>query len=305
MPGPPQFGGGLVTNIRNTRARTGAAGWGLRAGAWCPLPRFANGRPLWFAQDAALPLFVFVGIWTPWRGVRGTKATPVEGERLLFGFLTNEANEVVAPLHPKAMPVLLTAPDELEVWLRAPWAEARELQRPSAAGMVQVVARGGREDAGERLRLRCASGPLLARTEIASGRLAVTMQCYQLLRQGGYGITNFRDTVSRPLLNFGWCKCHNRNSRNHNESWPGVALPGLLAIVELAHGTQRLQIAAITFETNLKNEGRREVMRGNSSFIAQMVPHSGSEPGAPQCSSWPQVVVSISAIKEKVEAELG
>jgi putative SOS response-associated peptidase YedK len=34
-------------------------------------------------------------------GVRGTKANPVEGERRLYGFLTTEANNVVAPIHPK------------------------------------------------------------------------------------------------------------------------------------------------------------------------------------------------------------
>ena len=30
--------------------------------------------PTWFALDVSRPLFAFAGIWTPWRGVRGTKA---------------------------------------------------------------------------------------------------------------------------------------------------------------------------------------------------------------------------------------
>lgn len=30
------------------------------------------------------------------KGVRGTKANPIEGEHQLFGFLTTEANDVVA-----------------------------------------------------------------------------------------------------------------------------------------------------------------------------------------------------------------
>jgi len=38
------------------------------------------------------PLFAFAGLWTPWRGVRGTKSAPVEGDHELFGFLTTEAN---------------------------------------------------------------------------------------------------------------------------------------------------------------------------------------------------------------------
>ena len=54
------------------------------------------------------PLFAFAGLWTPWRGVRGPKSAPVDGDHELFGFLTTDANAIVAPIHPKAMPVILT-----------------------------------------------------------------------------------------------------------------------------------------------------------------------------------------------------
>ena len=34
--------------------------------------------------------------------------------------MTTEANAVVAPIHPKAMPVILTSPDEADRWLEDP-----------------------------------------------------------------------------------------------------------------------------------------------------------------------------------------
>jgi putative SOS response-associated peptidase YedK len=39
-----------------------------------------------------------------------TKSAPVGGEHKLFGFLTTEANAIVAPVHPKALPVIPTTP---------------------------------------------------------------------------------------------------------------------------------------------------------------------------------------------------
>ncbi|MFC3127485.1 SOS response-associated peptidase family protein [Pseudoroseomonas globiformis] len=71
-------------------------------------------NPIWFALNEQRPLFAFAGIWTTWTGTRGTKANPVEGEHELYGFLTTKAIGVVKPIHPKAMPVLLTAPEKID-----------------------------------------------------------------------------------------------------------------------------------------------------------------------------------------------
>jgi putative SOS response-associated peptidase YedK len=79
-------------------------------------------------------------------GTRGTKAAPVEGEHMLYAFLTTDANAEVAPVHPKAMPVLLRTVDEFDRWLTAPTEEALELQHPLRGGTQEIVAVGQRQD---------------------------------------------------------------------------------------------------------------------------------------------------------------
>ena len=76
-----------------------------------------------------------------------------EGETTndLFAFLTTEPNAVVAPIHPKAMPVILTKPEEIEQWLEAPAPEALKLQRPLPDDALRIVARGEKEDSAPSL----------------------------------------------------------------------------------------------------------------------------------------------------------
>jgi putative SOS response-associated peptidase YedK len=79
-----------VTNIRNV----GSPHWRrwLGQGSRCVVPagsfcEYADTKlrktPKWFALAVDRPLFAFAGLWTPWRGVRGPKSAPVEGEHQL------------------------------------------------------------------------------------------------------------------------------------------------------------------------------------------------------------------------------
>src|SRR5262249_18490800 len=136
MPSPPQFPGVPITNIRNTKSPHWRSS--LQPSNRCVVPfssfcEYADTKPrktpTWFAIDESRPLAVFAGIWTTWHGRRGTKANPVDGEHTLYGFLTTEANATVGAIHPKAMPVILTEPKDIEFWMTAPAEQALHLQR--------------------------------------------------------------------------------------------------------------------------------------------------------------------------------
>ena len=64
----------------------------------------------------------------------------------LFAFLTTTPNAEVGTIHPKAMPVILTTPEECAAWMTAPWEQAGALQRPLPDGTLSIVARGVKKD---------------------------------------------------------------------------------------------------------------------------------------------------------------
>lgn len=71
----------------------------------------------------------------------------------MFGFLTTQANAVVAPIYSKAMPVILTTTAELDQWLEADTPDALALQRPLPDDALRIVAKGEKEDRSPELQV--------------------------------------------------------------------------------------------------------------------------------------------------------
>ena len=126
-----------------------------RTGLWkdsflhrrCLIPatsfREAKGRnpatDVWFAVtgEEPRPLFAFAGLWRDGQpGIEGE-----EGQWLTHTMVTTTANELVKPVHPTRMPVILH-PDDHETWLRGSEDEAFALLKPFPADRMRIVATG-------------------------------------------------------------------------------------------------------------------------------------------------------------------
>lgn len=123
---PPPKGRAPVTNVRNLASPFWRP-W-LKKPYRClvPFDAFSENdterQTHWF-RVVDRPVAAFAGVWRPWTGERlikkeaHTRRVREEREWSLFAFLTTEPNDVARPIHEKAMPVILTEPDEWVLWL--------------------------------------------------------------------------------------------------------------------------------------------------------------------------------------------
>ena len=129
---PPAAARAPVTNVRNLASpfwRTALA----RPDHRClvPVTKFCEwegetGSKIkrWFAIPSR-PVFAFAGVWRP------TESEPA------FAFLTCEPNPIVAPIHPKAMPVILHV-DDYDGWLSGEFEQACSLATPYPSQLMTV-----------------------------------------------------------------------------------------------------------------------------------------------------------------------
>ena len=147
FPPPPNAGAYYVTNVRNVASGFWKPWLKVEHRCIVPAAQFAEPDPekpkpraeRWFERADGTPMY-FAGIWRDWDGPRGPKSKPVSGPHRLFSFLTCAPNGVVAPIHPKAMPVILQ-PEDVMTWLTAEPKDALALQKPLADEALVLLER--------------------------------------------------------------------------------------------------------------------------------------------------------------------
>ena len=95
---------------------------------------------VWFAvlgEDGAPRPFAFAGLWRRWRGPYKDETREMD----VVSMVTTTPNDVVRPVHPDRMPMILSLEDHA-AWIEAPPEEALALIRPFPAERMAVIGRG-------------------------------------------------------------------------------------------------------------------------------------------------------------------
>lgn len=143
-----------ITNARDDKLRTSRFWRSSFETRRCLVPVTSFSEPKgrkpavwhWFALSPERPLFAFAGIWRSFRGRLKPDAEPVELET--YAFLTTTPNEVVKPIHPNRMPVMLAGEAAQDCWLDGSEDEAFALARPFPADQMMIVHQGETKDEG-------------------------------------------------------------------------------------------------------------------------------------------------------------
>lgn len=145
FPPPPQGASALVTNARNLASPFWRP-W-LKPEYRCLAPfsafcEWTDARPkrrVWFEMAEGEGPAMFAGVWRPWTGVRGPKANPDMGEHHVFAILTCAPDALIAPIHAKAMPVILADRAAQTAWLEAPATAVEAFAAPLAEARLAIV----------------------------------------------------------------------------------------------------------------------------------------------------------------------
>lgn len=134
-------------NARDDKLRNSGLWKGSFENRRCLIPatsfREAKGRrpaiDHWFSLkgEEERPPFAFAGLWRAGQpGVEGE-----EGAWVTHTMVTTTANEIVRPVHPTRIPVILHA-DDHEAWLKGSPVEAAALLRPFPAQEMRIAIKG-------------------------------------------------------------------------------------------------------------------------------------------------------------------
>ncbi len=130
---------GVVTNVRNYHSPYWTPWLGAANRCLVPFSMFAEYAPgpkprreVWFRVTDDRPA-AFAGIWRGWGRNRPAGALDI------FAFMTTDPNDVVRPIHEKAMPVVIIGRQAMQDWLTAPSTDIPRIAVPLQNDDIEIV----------------------------------------------------------------------------------------------------------------------------------------------------------------------